>query len=58
MANRSFEEEKLPEKLNFGVWLKIGKYAIKHWLLLSLLAITMILSSFYDSSFAPSMKTS
>ena len=55
MANRSFEEEKLPEKLNFGVWLKIGKYAIKHWLLLSLLAITMILSSFYDSSFAPSM---
>ena len=55
MANRSFEEEKLPEKLNFGVWLKIGKYAIKHWLLLSLLTITMVLSSFYDSSFAPSM---
>ncbi|MBP5091001.1 MAG: ABC transporter ATP-binding protein [Bacilli bacterium] len=55
MANRSFEEEKLPEKLNFGVWLKIGRYAIRHWKLLLLLLFTMLVTTFYDTSFVPSM---
>ncbi len=55
MAGRSFEEEQLPEKLNFGVWGKIGKYAIKRWPLLLVLLFTMILTTFYDSSFIPTM---
>ena len=52
---RSFEEEKLPEKLNFGVWLKIGKYALKRWPLLLFLVLMMVLTTFYDSAFAPLM---
>ena len=55
MAGRSFEEEQLPEKLNFGVWGKIGKYAVKRWPLLLVLFVMMILTTFYDSSFIPTM---
>lgn len=50
-----FQEEKLPDKLNFGVWLRIGKYAFRHpFLLIALLVLTLIVT-FYDSSFVPTM---
>ena len=50
-----FQEEKLPEKLNFSVWLKIGKYAFRRWqLVIALLFLTLIVT-FYDSSFVPTM---
>lgn len=52
---RAFEEEKLPEKLNFSVWIHIGKYAMKQWPLLLVLLVTMLVTTFYDSSFVPSM---
>ena len=50
-----FQEEKLPDKLNFSVWLKIGKYAFRRWqLVIALLLLTLIVT-FYDSSFVPTM---
>ena len=50
-----FQEEKLPDKLNLSVWLKIGKYAFRRWpLVLFLLFLTLIVT-FYDSSFVPTM---
>lgn len=52
---KSFEEEQLPEKVNLGVWIRIGKYAIESWPLLLVLAFTMLLTTFYDSSFVPVM---
>lgn len=51
----AFEEEKLPDKLNFSVWLKIGRYALKEWPLLLLCLLTTIFVTFYDSSFVPVM---
>ena len=36
MADFAFKEEKLPSKLNFKVWLKIGKYALKQYKLIIL----------------------
>lgn len=55
MANRSFEEEALPEKLNFGIWGRIGTYALRQWPLLLILLVTMLFTTFYDSSFVPMM---
>jgi ATP-binding cassette subfamily B protein len=55
MANRSFEEEALPEKLNFGIWGRIGTYALRKWPLLLILLVTMLFTTFYDSSFVPMM---
>ena len=50
-----FQEEKLPNKLNFGVWLRIGKYAFRRpWILILLLFLTLFVT-FYDSSFVPTM---
>jgi ATP-binding cassette, subfamily B, bacterial len=50
-----FQEEKLPDKLNLSVWLKVGKYAFARWpLLLAILLLTLVVS-FYDSSFVPTM---
>ncbi len=50
-----FKEEKLPDKLNLSVWLKIGKYAFRHpWILTGLFLLTLIIT-FYDSSFVPTM---
>lgn len=54
-TGRSFEEEALPEKLNLGVWKKIFKYAARRWQLLLVLVVAMLFTSFYDSSFVPSM---
>jgi len=55
MANRSFEEEALPEKLNFSIWGRIGTYALRKWPLLLILLVTMLFTTFYDSSFVPMM---
>lgn len=58
MADFEFKEEKLPSKLNFKVWLKIGKYALKQYKLLILCLIMTLFVSFYDSSFIPLMNAS
>ena len=55
MANFAFEEEKLPSKLNFGVWKKMFRYTLKNWPLLIVLALSMLITTFYDSSFLPLM---
>ena len=54
-GSRGFEEEKLPDKLNLGVWARIGRYALRHWPFLALLVFFMVFTSFYDSSFVPAM---
>ena len=53
--SNSFEEEKLPDKLNLGVWVRIGRYAIRHWPFLMLSALFMVFTTFYDSAFVPGM---
>ncbi|MFA5422039.1 MAG: ABC transporter ATP-binding protein [Bacilli bacterium] len=55
MADFSFEEEKLPTKLNLGVWRKMFRYTLRNWPLLIVLALSMLLTTFYDSSFMPLM---
>ncbi|MFA5480855.1 MAG: ABC transporter ATP-binding protein [Bacilli bacterium] len=54
-GNFAFEEEKLPTKLNFGVWKKVFHYALRNWPLLIVLAFSLIITTFYDSSFMPKM---
>lgn len=58
MTTFSFKEDKIPEKLNFSVWLKMFKYTKEHWVLLIVLTITMLLTAFYDASFTPLMNAS
>lgn len=58
MSTMSFEEEKLPDKFNISVWLRVLKYTIKHWPLLLILLLTLTMTSFYDSSFIPLMNYS
>lgn len=53
--NFAFQEEKLPKKLNFGVWGKISTYAFSRWPILLILLLTMCITSFYDASFVPSL---
>ena len=56
MANNfAFQEEQTPKHFNLGVWKQIGKYAMKSWPFLLLLVLTMSITSFYDSSFVPSL---
>ncbi len=55
MAGFAFEEEKLPEKLNGSVWLKVGKYALRVWPILLVVLFLTIGTTFYDSSFVPTM---
>ncbi|MFA6781523.1 MAG: ABC transporter ATP-binding protein [Bacilli bacterium] len=55
MANFAFEEEKVPTKINLGVWKKMLRYTFKNWPLLIVLALSMLLTTFYDSSFLPLM---
>ncbi len=45
----------MPEKLNLGVWLTIGKYAIRRWKLLLFGLLCTLLVTFYDASFVPVM---
>lgn len=52
----AFEEEKLPKRFNFSIWIKIGKYALKEWRLLLLILIAMLFTTFYDSAFVPVFK--
>ncbi len=47
--------EELPNKLNFGIWFRIMKYAMKRVDLFVIIVIAMLLTTFYDSSFVPSM---
>ncbi len=54
-GRRSFEEEELPEKFNFGVWLTIGKYALRRWKLLLFGLLCTLMVTFYDASFVPVM---
>lgn len=56
MANFAFEEEKLPTKFNLGVWRKMFRYTLRNWPLLIVLALSMLLTTFYDSSFMPMMR--
>jgi ATP-binding cassette subfamily B protein len=51
----TIEEEKLPDKFNLGIWLKIGKYAFRKWPLILLIILTMLVTTYYDSSFVPTM---
>ncbi len=53
----AMEEEKLPDKLNVKIWFRIGKYALEHWPYLIVILITMLLTTFYDSSFVPTMNS-
>ncbi len=50
-----FEEEKVADKVNFGIWKKAFKYLLPKWPLLILIILTMCFTSFYDASFIPSM---
>lgn len=54
-GRRSFEEEALPEKFNLGVWITIGKYALRRWKLLLFGLLCTLLVTFYDASFVPVM---
>ena len=53
--NFVFEEEKLPTKYNFKVWKKIFKYTLANWPFLVILTLSMLVTTFYDSSFLPLM---
>lgn len=57
MARRhgGFEEEALPEKLNFSVWITIGRYAFRHWQFLLFGLLLTLVVTFYDASFVPVM---
>ncbi len=55
MANK---EESLPEKLNFGIWLRIFKYALKRVDLLVVVIVSLLFTTFYDSAFVPAMNAS
>ncbi len=54
MANE-IEEEKLPDKLNLRIWVRIGKYTLKKWPLLIVIVLMMLITTFYDSSFVAVM---
>jgi len=51
------EEEKLPTKLNLSIWGKVFSYALVDWPLLVLVAFAMVVTTFYDSSFVPTMNS-
>lgn len=50
-----FQEEDLPKKVNFGVWLKISRYALRHKFLFVVAILGTLFSTFHDSSFIPVM---
>ena len=52
---RAIEEEKLPEKLNLRIWLRMGKYVLNSLPVLVLIVVSMLFTAFYDSSFVPVM---
>lgn len=52
---RAIEEEKLPEKLNLRIWLRMGKYVLNSLPVLFVIVVSMLFTAFYDSSFVPVM---
>jgi len=50
-----YKEEETIEKLNLGVWKNAFRYLLPHWKLILLIFFSMAITSFYDSSFTPSM---
>ena len=58
MSTFVFKEESLPKKLNFGIWFKILKYALDKWYYMLGIVVSLIIISFYDSSFTPLMNAS
>ncbi len=55
MTSTELEEEKLPNKLNLRIWVRIGKYALAQWPFLIVIFFTMLITTFYDSAFVPTM---
>lgn len=51
----AFEEEALPKKLNLYVWRRIFSYALRHYKLLLLILLFVLVVTFYDSAFIPLM---
>ncbi len=51
-------EELLPRKLNFGIWFRIFKFALKRADLLIVVVVSLLITTFYDSSFVPAMNAS
>ncbi|HKM02446.1 MAG TPA: ABC transporter ATP-binding protein [Bacilli bacterium] len=49
----SFVEEKLPDRVNMSVWIKIFPYLKKYWLFLIFIIASIAFTAFYDSSFIP-----
>lgn len=57
MPQSGFQEERLPSKLNFSVWFKISRYALRYWPLVLASVLCTLLATFYDSSFVPVMNS-
>jgi ATP-binding cassette subfamily B protein len=55
MTNTDLEEEKLPNKLNVRIWGRIGRYALTQWPFLIVIFFMMLITTFYDSAFVPTM---
>lgn len=55
MATNVFKEEDTIEKVNLGVWKNAFRYLLPYWPLIILIICTMAITSFYDTSFTPSM---
>ena len=58
MATQAFKEEEINSKFSLSVWAKTFKYVLCKWPFLILLFVGMMFTSFYDSSFIPSMNAS
>lgn len=56
--SKQTQEENLPKKLNLKIWGRILKYALKRTDLFIIAIISMIIVTFYDSSFVPAMNAS
>lgn len=52
---KSLAEEKLPSKLNFSIWKKVFSYALREWPYLLVVFLAMLVTTFYDSAFVPTM---
>lgn len=55
MSANVFKEEDTIQKVSLGVWKNAFRYLLPHWKLLILIFLAMAVTSFYDSSFIPSM---
>src|SRR5574344_68489 len=55
MGTEAFQEEDKIEKVNLHAWKDAFRYLLPHWKLIILIFLSMIGTSFFDSSFTPSM---